>query len=60
MRIFDEEGKQLGLHDIAKHFIETYPEDIFMTGPYPIPEIRELFKKIIEIHETNIKKRGKG
>lgn len=56
MKIFDEEGKELGLYDIAENFIETYPDDIFVTGPYPIPEIRELFKKLLEMHEENVKK----
>ncbi len=56
MRIFDEEGKELGLYDIAEDFIETYPDDIFVTGPYPIPEIRELFKKLLEIREKKVKK----
>lgn len=57
MRIFDEEGNELGLYDIAKDFIETYPDYIFITGPYPIPEIRELFKELLEIHEKNVKKK---
>lgn len=59
MRIFNEEGKELGLPDIARHFIDIYPDDIFITGPYPIPEIRELFKKlliIIRIPRKNITK----
>ena len=56
MRIFDEEGNELGLYDIAKHFIDTYPDDIFITGPYPIHKIRDLFKELLEIHEKNVKK----
>ena len=42
---------QIGLYDIAEFFIETYPEDIFVTGPYPIPEIRKLFEELLKMRK---------
>jgi len=56
LKIFNEEGKELGLYDLAEAFIEAYPDDIFIKGPYPIPEIRKLFKKLLEIHDEKVKK----
>lgn len=46
-----EKFKEISIWEIAEFWIETYPEDIFPVGPYPIPEIRILFKKLLEKRE---------
>ena len=48
MKLFDEDGNPIGLYEIAQWFIDTYPEDVFITKPKIIIEIRELLKKILK------------
>jgi len=47
MSMYDQEGNPLGLWDVCEWVIETYPEDIFVTGPEEIVELREACKKIL-------------
>lgn len=48
MKLFDENGKPVGLYEIAQWFIDIYPEDIFVTKPIIIIEIRNKFKQILK------------
>lgn len=48
MRIYNENGKPIGLKEIAEFFIETYPDDIFINQPEEIVAIRENFKKLLK------------
>ena len=41
----------ISIWDIAEFWIKTYPEDIFIEGPYPFPEIRELFKELLKLRK---------
>lgn len=40
---------EISIWEIAKFWIKTYPADIFDTGPYPVPEIRDLFTELLEM-----------
>lgn len=40
--------KGISIWDIANFWIETYPDDIFIKGPYPIVEIRNLFIELLK------------
>lgn len=46
-----EKFEGISIYEIAEFWIESYPEDIFIKGPYPIVEIRELFKKLLELRK---------
>lgn len=49
--LYDENGNPMGLDDIAEHFVETYPDDIFAEGQNKyqkiVIQIRELFKELL-------------
>ena len=47
-KLFDENGKPIGLYELAEWWIETYPDDIFITGPKLITEIRDRFIEILK------------
>lgn len=47
MQIFDEKGRELGIYDICKWWIERYPEDVFINSPESVTKIREEMKKIL-------------
>ena len=40
MKLYDENGKPLGLYDVCRWWIETYPRDVFVDIPKQITEIR--------------------
>ena len=46
-RLYDKDGKE-GLYNICEWYIETYPDDIFVSKEHPVVKIRELCKKILE------------
>jgi len=48
IKIYDEDGNQLGLYDLCEYFIKTYPKDIFITKPKEIIKIRESMERILE------------
>lgn len=48
-RIFDRNGNQLTIYDLAEWWIETYPEDIFVTEPEPVVKVREGMKEILAV-----------
>jgi hypothetical protein len=54
MRIYDKDGKEIGLREVIEWFNETYPADIFIK--HPIAQVRELLNKIIR---GDIPKSGK-
>ena len=48
-----EKFKGISIWDIANFWIEIYPDDIFITGPYPIVEIRNLFIELLKKQRGN-------
>ena len=46
-----EKFKGISIWEIAEFWIEIYPDDIFVNGPYPVPEIRELFKELLKFRK---------
>jgi len=42
-----EKFKEISIWEIAEFWIETYPDDIFVSEPKIVIEIRELFKKLL-------------
>ena len=48
----DEKFKDINIWEIAEFWIKTYPDDVFVNGPYPIVEIRELFKEMLKKKST--------
>ena len=53
-KLFDENGKPIGLYELAEWWIETYPDDIFITGPKLITEIRDRFIEILKKKSSGI------
>ena len=43
------------IYVIAEIFVEMYPEDVFPIKPFPIVNIREGFKEILDIRDNNRK-----
>jgi len=48
-----EKFKGISIWDIANFWIEIYPDDIFVKGPYPIVEIRNLFVELLKNQRGN-------
>ena len=44
--------KEISIWDIAEFWIKTYPDDIFIHGPYPVPEIRDLFTELLTMKKS--------
>ena len=49
----EEKFKEISIWEIAEFWIKTYPDDIFISGPYPVPQIRELFKELLKKQRDN-------
>jgi len=45
--LFLESGKKASLWDVCEWWIQTYPDDIFVTKPQLIVKVRELMKEIL-------------
>ena len=42
---------EIGLFDFCKWWIETYPEDVFVSNPKEVVEIRRLAKEILSMRK---------
>ena len=47
-----EKFKEISIWEIAEYWIQTYPNDIFVNGPYPVPEIRDLFEELLKMRKN--------
>jgi hypothetical protein len=47
--IYDDNGGiiEIGLYELCKWWIETYPEDVFITEPAEVIKIRKLMQLIL-------------
>ena len=48
MNLYDEYKNPVGLKEVCEWFIETYPEDIFLTEPWCIVQIRNNCDSILK------------
>jgi hypothetical protein len=48
----EEKFKDITIWEISEFWVKTYPKDIFITGPFPIPQIRELFEELLKLRKT--------
>ncbi len=48
MSIFNENGEKLGLLDVCKWWLETYPRDVFVSSPGHIVAIGKHMEEIIK------------
>ena len=55
--LFKENREPASLYDVCEWFIQTYPEDVFVSSDNPVHQIRDLSKKVISMRD---KKRGKN
>lgn len=59
MNLYNKSGENIGLYDVCEWFIQTYPEDVFVSSEHPVHRIRDLCKKILarKHDERHYKKR---
>ena len=48
-----ENGQEAGLYDICQWIIDKYPEDIFVSSPVVVCQLRDCAKKIISLQSAN-------
>ena len=51
MNLYDDNGKPVGLYELAEYWFYHYPKDVFESKPEPIVRIREAFEEIIAIRD---------
>ena len=55
MKIFDKDGKPLGLFDVCRWWIEEYPSDVFVYSPEDIIEIRKQMEKMLKARDEFVR-----
>lgn len=54
--LFLENGQKAGLYDVCEWWCYVYPDDIFVTAPMLIVEIREKMKEILKFKKRELDK----
>jgi hypothetical protein len=55
--VFDQDGNELGLYDLAEFFLYLYSKEVFVNDLKPIIKIREGYEELLRIRDdAKIKK----
>ena len=54
--LYKENGEKAGIYDICQWWIDTYPEDVFISDPLAVVAAREFMKEILSLRKKNEKK----
>jgi len=49
IELFKENGEKAGIYDVCQWWIQTYPEDVFISTPVQVVEIRDNMKDILKL-----------
>jgi len=47
--LYKENGEKAGIYDICQWWIDTYPEDVFISDPPSVVAAREFMKEILNL-----------
>lgn len=47
--LYKENGEKAGIYDICQWWIDTYPEDVFVSDPPSVVAAREFMKEILSL-----------
>lgn len=49
IELFKENGEKAGIYDVCQWWIQTYPEDVFISTPVQVVKIRDNMKDILKL-----------